>query len=127
MKSAVWQHVDLAARKLTPFLFSLVLVVLNLVPLQLPGYSVISPNFALMAVYYWALHRPSLLPSGAVFLVGLPQRLESYVHVAGRTAREGRRGRAVSLLTSPEQEERFARFKAELGLKVEVVDLRFIK
>ncbi len=73
MKSAVWQHVDLAARKLTPFLLSLVLVVLNLVPLQLPGYAVISPNFALMAVYYWALHRPSLLPSGAVFLVGLLQ------------------------------------------------------
>ena len=73
MKSAVWQHVDLAARKLTPFLFSLVLVLLNLVPLQLPGYSAISPNFALMVVYYWALHRPSLLPSGAVFLVGLLQ------------------------------------------------------
>ena len=73
MRSAVWQHVDLAARKFTPFIFSLALVVLNLVPLQLPGYAAISPNFALMVVYYWALHRPSLLPSGAVFLVGLLQ------------------------------------------------------
>lgn len=73
MKSAVWQNLDLAARKLTPFLLSLVLVVLNLVPLHLPGYAAISPSFALMAVYYWALHRPSLLPSGAVFIVGLLQ------------------------------------------------------
>ena len=48
-------------------------MVLNLVPLQLPGYAAISPNFALMAVYYWALHRPSLLPIGAVFLIGLLQ------------------------------------------------------
>ena len=73
MKSAVWQHLDLTVRKLTPFLLSLVLVILNLVPLHLPGYAAISPNFALMSIYYWALHRPSLLPSGAVFIVGLLQ------------------------------------------------------
>ena len=90
MKSAVWQHVDLAARKLTPFIFSLVLVVLNLVPLQLPGYAAISPNFALMAVY-WALHRPSLLPIGAVFLVGLLQ--DFFVRWIDRTKRSDPRGR----------------------------------
>lgn len=73
MKTAVWQNLDLAARKLTPFLLTLVLVILNLVPLHLPGYAAISPTFALMAVYYWALHRPSLLPSGAVFIIGLLQ------------------------------------------------------
>ena len=73
MKNAVWQNLDLAARRLTPFLLSLVLVILNLVPLHLPSYATISPNFALMAIYYWALHRPSLLPSGAVFIVGLLQ------------------------------------------------------
>ena len=73
MRTAVWQHLDLAARKLTPFLLSVVLVILNLIPLQLPGYAAVSPHFALMAVYYYALHRPSLLPSGAVFLIGLLQ------------------------------------------------------
>jgi rod shape-determining protein MreD len=73
MKNAVWQNLDLAARRLTPFLLSLVLVILNLVPLHLPSYATISPNFALMAIYYWALHRPSLLPSGAVFIIGLLQ------------------------------------------------------
>ena len=77
MKISTWQNFDLAARKLTPFLLSLVLVIMNLVPLHLPGYAPISPTFALMAIYYWALHRPSLLPSGAVFIIGLLQDLMS--------------------------------------------------
>eukprot|EP00908_Phaeocystis_cordata_P019602 Transcript_31135.p4 GENE.Transcript_31135~~Transcript_31135.p4 ORF type:complete len:92 (+),score=50.79 Transcript_31135:109-384(+) len=62
----------------------------------------------------------------AVFMLGLPSRLDSYVHVAGRTAREGRRGHAVSLLTSAKEEEKFAQYKSELGLRVEVIDLRFL-
>jgi len=86
MKSAVWQNLDLAARKLTPFLLSLVLVILNLVPLHLPGYAAISPNFALMAIYYWALHRPSLLPSGAVFIIGLLQDFMSGGPIGQNTA-----------------------------------------
>jgi len=73
MNSPVWQYLELVARKLTPFLLTLALVVVNLVPLHLPGYAIISPNFALMAVYYWALHYPSLLPSGAVFIIGMSQ------------------------------------------------------
>ena len=73
MKSAVWQNLDIAARKLTPFLITLVLVVVSLIPLRMPGYSMISPALALMAVYYWALHRPELLPGLAVFVIGLLQ------------------------------------------------------
>lgn len=61
-----------------------------------------------------------------VFLLGLPQRVESYVHVAGRTAREGRKGRAVSLLTDPAEVERLQSFGRELGINVETVDLRFL-
>ena len=73
MKTAIWQNLDIAARKFTPFLLTLVLVIVNLIPLHLPGYAVISPDLALMAVYYWALHRPSLLPAVAVFVIGLLQ------------------------------------------------------
>ena len=70
---------------------------------------------------------PSPRPcSDVVFMLGLPTRLDSYVHVAGRTAREGRKGHAISLLTSSQQEERFAQYKSELGLKAEVIDLRFL-
>lgn len=59
-------------------------------------------------------------------MLGLPTRLDSYVHVAGRTAREGRKGHAIALLTSPQQEERFVQYKRELGLKAEVINLRFL-
>ena len=73
MRTAAWQNLDIAARKLTPFLFTLALVIINLIPLHLPGYAAISPNMVLMAVYYWALHRPSLMPAIAVFIIGLSQ------------------------------------------------------
>ena len=62
----------------------------------------------------------------AVFLVGLPQRVESYIHVAGRTAREGRKGRAVCLLTAEDEIARLSAFGDELGIKVESVDVRFL-
>jgi len=62
----------------------------------------------------------------AVFLVGLPARVDSYVHVAGRTAREGRKGRAVCLLTQQEEFERLSSFGRELGIQIEKVDLRFL-
>ena len=61
-----------------------------------------------------------------VFLIGLPKRVESYIHVAGRTAREGRKGRAVCLLTEPGEVERLSDFGRELGINVEKVDVRFL-
>ena len=63
----------------------------------------------------------------AVFLVGLPKRVESYIHVAGRTAREGRKGRAVSLLTDEKDVDRLSAFGRELGVRIETVDVRFLK
>ena len=73
MRTAAWQNLDIAARKFTPFLLALTLVIVNLIPLHLTDYAAISPDLALMAVYYWALHRPSLMPAIAVFIIGLFQ------------------------------------------------------
>lgn len=47
----------------------------GMVHLRLPGFSPIVPSFGLIAVYYWAIHRPGLMPSWAVFLIGLIQDL----------------------------------------------------
>eukprot|EP00966_Prymnesium_polylepis_P278396 6432652-Prymnesium_polylepis.1 len=55
--------------------------------------------------------------------MGLPKHLESYVHVAGRTAREGRRGRAVSLITDDDELGRLDDFRRALGIKIDIVDL----
>lgn len=62
----------------------------------------------------------------AVYLVGLPSRVDSYVHVAGRTAREGRKGRAVCLLTSDDDLERLASFGRQLGVRIETIDVGFL-
>lgn len=71
MKLSFLQRVDLLVRSLTPFLLTLVLVVLAQVPLHIPGFAEVAPILPLMAVYHWAIYRPDLLPALAVFLAGL--------------------------------------------------------
>lgn len=71
MKQSALHRLDQFARGLTPFALSLLLVILSLVPVRLAGFAPITPWFTLMAVYFWTLHRPDLLPVGAVFLLGL--------------------------------------------------------
>ena len=71
MITAITLQLDRAARRLFPFAFSVLLVVLSVVPLPVPGYGLVVPSFGLMAVYYWAVHRPDLLPAPAVFVLGL--------------------------------------------------------
>jgi len=71
MTSGVWHRMDLLARQLTPLMLTLVLVIINVVPLHIPGFSRVTPLLPLIAVYHWAIYRPRLLPAYAVFLIGL--------------------------------------------------------
>lgn len=57
--------------KLVPFLTTLLFVLVSVVPLHIPGFAVVAPAFALMAVYHWTIYRPDLLPPVAVFIAGL--------------------------------------------------------
>jgi rod shape-determining protein MreD len=77
MKGTVWQRLDFVARNLTPLLVSLCLVVISVVPLRLPQVSFVIPTLALMAVYYWGLHRADILPAPAIFLIGILQDILS--------------------------------------------------
>jgi rod shape-determining protein MreD len=54
-----------------PSLACLAAVVVEFVPLRLPGAIVMAPNWALFAVFVLALLRHELVPPWAVFLVGL--------------------------------------------------------
>ena len=47
------------------------------VRLWLPEVSFVVPTLALMAVYYWGLHRADLLPAPAIFVVGFLQDILS--------------------------------------------------
>lgn len=73
MSGPSWNSIDSAARNVTPSLLLLFLVVLGQLPFSLPGDSAVTPYFVLMAVFYWGLHRPDVLPAAIVFVVGLLQ------------------------------------------------------
>jgi rod shape-determining protein MreD len=67
------QRLDLIARNILPALLGVLLVVLSTIPFYIPGYGPVAANLVLMAVFYWAVHRPDLLPPITVFLIGLLQ------------------------------------------------------
>lgn len=75
MQMTFLQTVDLAARKALPAALTLVLMLFALTPTYVPGLAPVMPMFALMAIYFWALHRPELLGYGAAFLFGLLEDL----------------------------------------------------
>ena len=68
-------RLDRMARNLAPFALVLGLVVIATLPLRLPGYAATAPAVALIAVFYWTVHRPDLLPAPAAFLIGVWQDL----------------------------------------------------
>ncbi len=73
MRPSFWHRLDQFARQLFPFALTLALLLASLVPLPLPAYASVTPSFLVMAVYFWTLHRPDLMPPPAVFMLGLLQ------------------------------------------------------
>lgn len=73
MSPGLLQRLDRLARRLSPFALSVLLVLVCAVPNRLPGLGAISPDLALMAVFYWTIYRPELLRPPAVFAIGLFQ------------------------------------------------------
>ncbi len=57
--------------RFVPFLTTLLFALISVVPLNLPGFSVVTPALALMSVFHWSVYRPDLMPFSAVFVVGL--------------------------------------------------------
>jgi rod shape-determining protein MreD len=71
MRPAYLQRdVDVLSR-LLPFGSSVIAAILSVVPLHVPGLAVVTPAFALMAIYHWTVYRPDLMPASGVFLVGI--------------------------------------------------------
>src|SRR5579863_9753559 len=86
--------------RLVPFLTTVLFAFLSVLPLNLPGFAVVMPAFALMAVFHWTVYRPDLLPLSAVFVTGLLLDLlngtpyvglSALVFLLGRTAVIGQR------------------------------------
>jgi rod shape-determining protein MreD len=60
---------------LLPFATTLLAMVLSIEPLRIHGLVEVTPDFALMAIYYWTIHRPDLLPALVLFTIGTLQDL----------------------------------------------------
>lgn len=71
IKQSFLQRLDAWARYMTPAALTLLLALISVLPVQIPGFAVVGPGLVLMAVYYWAIYRPEVLPFALVFLLGL--------------------------------------------------------
>lgn len=60
-----------AGRLMAPHALLFLLLLLSVAALPLPSWAGVKPNFLLMAVYYWAIYRPTLLPPMLCFLMGV--------------------------------------------------------
>ncbi len=73
MNAGVRYRIERALFGLAPLLMTLALVILGVLPWPLPDFAPVTPWFTLIAVYYWSIYRPDLLPPSATFLIGLIQ------------------------------------------------------
>jgi len=73
MKPTLWRRLDTLARQLVPSVSIFLLMLIGVVPLHIPALHAVAPALPLIAVFYWTLYRPDLLPAVAVFAAGLLQ------------------------------------------------------
>lgn len=75
MLPLAWQKLDAWLRNATPTVLAVILILVSVVPWPLPGLSTVAPLFGLIAVHYWTVHQPQVMPAAAAFLLGLAQDL----------------------------------------------------
>lgn len=71
MTDLAWQKLEQFLRHAAPSLATFLLVFLSVTPLPIPSYGAVAPALPMIAIYYWATHRPDLLPFTVVFVAGL--------------------------------------------------------
>ncbi|MEJ0061859.1 MAG: rod shape-determining protein MreD [Alphaproteobacteria bacterium] len=64
-------QLDELVRRAVPLFAIFFLVLLTVAASPIPQFASLTPSFALIAVYYWSVHRPDLLPLPALFALGL--------------------------------------------------------
>ena len=65
------QRVQSFGRIAAPTATTLFIALVSVVPFGIPGYGAVAPSLPLIALYYWAVHRPDLQPYSVCFGVGL--------------------------------------------------------
>ncbi|MCH7554689.1 MAG: rod shape-determining protein MreD, partial [Proteobacteria bacterium] len=54
MRTGLWYRFELVVRGLTPFILTLSLAMLTVVPLRIPNFAPVTPALTVIAVYYWS-------------------------------------------------------------------------
>jgi rod shape-determining protein MreD len=54
-----------------PHMVTFIFILLNLSSPALPVAQFLKPDFVLMAVYYWAIYRPTIMPPAFIFCLGV--------------------------------------------------------
>src|SRR5208282_3319845 len=80
MTHNLWQRDFGTVTKLVPVLSTLLFVIVSMLPFHIPGFGLIAPSFALMAVFHWTIYFLDLL-NGTPF-VGL----SALIFLLARTA-----------------------------------------
>ncbi len=73
MTPTVAERMDDWGRRLAPIATVLVLLFVGLIPFGVPGMPLIAPAGTQIAVFYWAVYRPDLMPPLAAFGLGFIQ------------------------------------------------------
>ncbi|MBL8666178.1 MAG: rod shape-determining protein MreD [Rhodospirillales bacterium] len=71
MTPAIWSRLDVIARRLLPAALTAALVLAAALPLHSTAARAMAPSLPLIAVFFWTLYRPDLMPAVAVFVIGL--------------------------------------------------------
>lgn len=71
MEDGVWQRLDHGARCAVPAAVAIIFTLLSVVAWPLPHFGTVTPPLGLIAVYYWAIHRPDLFRPFMACLIGL--------------------------------------------------------
>jgi rod shape-determining protein MreD len=71
MIDTIWQRLDHGGRLALPLVTAIACALLGSIVWPFPYFGAVAPPLALMAIYYWALHRPDLFRPGMAFAVGL--------------------------------------------------------
>jgi rod shape-determining protein MreD len=69
--STFTERLNFGVRMLVPYAFMAFLFLLNIVAVSYPLTGAIKAPFFLMAIYYWAIFRPTLIPAWLVFIAGI--------------------------------------------------------
>jgi rod shape-determining protein MreD len=71
MIDVLWQRLDQSARQSLPFATTFLCTLLSVMAWPLPHFGLVTAPLALIALYYWTVHRPDLFRPWMAFTLGL--------------------------------------------------------